>query len=164
MAELTVLDEKLAEVLGLAQAAQQAAKKVATLARKEKERELVEMMGQMEDEARTVAERCRQVANSRDGVKSAITNEARTTKAELLEFMSTYLQGAGALDGLEFLSMAEAGELAHWKILEKLNEKAGDKAIAQAVKVALPLQEKHVQRVAAAALDLAADEDPGELA
>jgi hypothetical protein len=76
----------------------------------------------------------------------------------------TYLQGSAPLDGLEFLSMAEAGELAHWKILEKLNEKAGDKAIAQAVKVALPLQEKHVQRVAAAALDLAADEDPGELA
>src|ERR1700728_2303148 len=49
MAELTVLDEKLAEVLGLAQAAQQAAKKVATLARKEKETELVELMGQMGD-------------------------------------------------------------------------------------------------------------------
>ena len=32
MAELTTLDEKLAEVLGLAQAAQLATKKVATLA------------------------------------------------------------------------------------------------------------------------------------
>ena len=40
MAELTHLDEKLAEVLGLAQAAQAATKKVATLARKEKETEL----------------------------------------------------------------------------------------------------------------------------
>ena len=44
MAELTTLDEKLAEVLGLAQAAQVATKKVATLARKEKETELLELM------------------------------------------------------------------------------------------------------------------------
>jgi hypothetical protein len=41
MAELTVLDEKLAEVLGLAQAAQAATKKVGALARREKESELV---------------------------------------------------------------------------------------------------------------------------
>ena len=39
-----MLDEKLAEVLGLAQAAQTATTKVATLARKEKETELVEAM------------------------------------------------------------------------------------------------------------------------
>ena len=40
MAEMTVLDEKLAEVLGLAQAGQAATKKVLTLARKEKDQEL----------------------------------------------------------------------------------------------------------------------------
>ena len=44
MAELTHLDEKLAEVLGLAQAAQTATKKVATLARKEKDTELLELL------------------------------------------------------------------------------------------------------------------------
>ena len=51
MGELTHLDEKLAEVLGLAQAAQTATKKVATLARKEKQTELVELMQQMSDQA-----------------------------------------------------------------------------------------------------------------
>ena len=53
MAELTHLDEKLAEVLGLAQAAQAASKKVATLARKEKETDLVELMTRMGDDATT---------------------------------------------------------------------------------------------------------------
>jgi hypothetical protein len=164
MAELTVLDEKLAEVLGLAQAARQATKKVATLARKENDGNLVDMMIEMGDEARAVEDRCQRVADARAGTKSAIRKEARETKTELLEFMTTYLQDAEALDGLEFLSMAEAGELAHWKILEKLNEKAGDAGIAEAIRVALPLQEKHVQRVAAASLDLASDENPDELA
>jgi hypothetical protein len=67
MADLTVLDEKLAEVLGLAQAAQTAAKKVATLARKEKETELVQLMEQMGDDAAKVQQRCDVVAGSRDG-------------------------------------------------------------------------------------------------
>jgi hypothetical protein len=52
----------------------------------------------------------------RDGVKTAIAKEARETKADVNAFMRTYLEDAEALDGLEFLSMAEAGELAHWEI------------------------------------------------
>ena len=59
MAELTHLDEKLAEVLGLAQAAQVASKKVVTLARKEKETELVELMTRMGDEAAQVEQTLR---------------------------------------------------------------------------------------------------------
>jgi hypothetical protein len=164
MAELTVLDEKLAEVLGLAQAAQTAAKKVATLARKEKETELVALMEQMGDEAAKVQQRCDVVAGSRDGMRTAITKKARETKAEVVGFMKTYLEDAEALDGLEFLSMAEAGEMAHWEILGKLNETAGDKAVAGVVKFALPLQRAHVDAVREQSLRLAADEDPSELA
>ena len=62
MADLTTLDEKLAEVLGLAQATQAATKKVATLARKEKEAELVELMEQMGDQAAEIEQRCDVVA------------------------------------------------------------------------------------------------------
>jgi hypothetical protein len=38
----------------------------------------------------------------------------------------------------------------------------GDSEIADAVRLALPLQTKHVERVASASLDLAASEDPDE--
>ena len=75
----------------------------------------------MDDEAAKVEQRC-DVETSSDGVKTAITGKARETKAEVNDFMKTYLEDAEALDGLEFLSMAEAGELAHWEILAKLNE------------------------------------------
>lgn len=83
MAELTVLDEKLGEVLGLAQAAQQAAKKVATLARKEKAQDLVELMGEMGQDAQTVEQHCQQVADRREGAKSAINKEAREPRPSL---------------------------------------------------------------------------------
>ncbi len=162
MGELTVLDEKLAEVLGLAQAARQATKKVATLARNEDHKQLVKLLDRMSDEARQVEERCQSVANTRDGLKTAISAQARDTKSEVLEFMRTYLADAEALDGLEFLSMAEAGELAHWRILATLNKTARHEGIAKAVAFALPLQEKHVAGVSDASLKLAASEDPDE--
>ena len=162
MAELTHLDEKLAEVLGLAQAAQAATKKVATLARQESDTELLELLERMGDEAAGVEQRCDELAASRDGVKTAITNKARETKAEVNEFMRTYLEDAEALDGLEFLSMAEAGELVHWEILAKLNETANDGEIAQVVKFALPLQQAHVDAVKEQSLRLAGEQDPGE--
>jgi hypothetical protein len=162
MAELTHLDEKLAEVLGLAQAAQVATKRVATLARREKETRLLELMQQMGDEAAKIEQRCDVVAGSREGLRTAITKKARETKAEVNGFMKTYLEDAEALDGLEFLSMAEAGELAHWEILATLNENAKDGGVASLVKFAVPLQQTHVAAVREHSLRLAADEDPAE--
>jgi hypothetical protein len=162
MAELTHHDEKLAEVLGLAQAAQAAAKKVATLARREKDTRLLELLRQMGDEAAQVEQRCDAAASARDGLKTAIARKARETKAEVNEFMKTYLEDAEALDGLEFLSMAEAGELAHWEILAKLNETANDTDIDNLVRFALPLQQAHVAGVREQYLRLAGNEDPAE--
>jgi predicted Rossmann-fold nucleotide-binding protein len=164
MAELTHLDEKLAEVFGLAQAAETATKKVATLARKEKASELLELMQQMTDQAAKIAQRCDVAAGARDGMRTAITKKARATKAEVTGFMKTYLEDAEALDGLEFLSMAEAGELAHWEILATFNETAKDRDVASLVKFALPIQQSHVDAVRQHALRLAADEDPAKAA
>ena len=147
MAELTHLDEKLAEVLGLAEAAQVATKKVATLARKEKETELLALMLKMSEQAGKIQARCEKVAGTRAGLKTAIASKARETKAEVTGFMKTYLEDAEALDGLEFLSMAEAGEMAHWEILAKLNETARDRNVAA---------------VRQHSLRLAAEEDPSE--
>ncbi len=162
MPELTHLDEKLAEVLGLAQAAQQAAKKVATLARREKDRDLVSLMQRLERDSIKIAERCERVAATREGLKTAIKAKARETKGEVADFMRTYLADAEALDGLEFLSMAEAGELAHWEILSTLNDTAGNKAIAGLVSLALPIERGHVAAVREHALRLAGEQDPAE--
>lgn len=164
MADLTILEDKLAEVLGLAQAAQAATKKVATLAHEEKETALAELMDKMSGQAAEIEERCERVASSLDGKKTAITEKARETKNEVTEFMKTYLEDAEALDGLEFLSMAEAGEKAHWEILATLNAKANDEDVARLVDFALPIQNNHVDAVREHSLRLAADEDPSELA
>jgi hypothetical protein len=60
--------------------------------------------------------------------------------------------------------MGEAGEVGHWTIVEKLNERANDEPIKQLVEWALPIQRRHYETVLAGALELAGDEDPDEIA
>jgi hypothetical protein len=158
MAELTNLDEKLAEVLGLAQAAQKTTKKVASLVDDDGVKSTLE---QMHDEAAETERRAADIAGNRDGKKTAIEEKARETRSEAEEMMKTYLgDDADGLDGLEFMTMAEAGELGHVAIVGKLNERAGERELQEFVEWALPIQERHFERTKECALALASQEDP----
>jgi hypothetical protein len=158
MPDLTPLEEKLAEVIGLAQAAEVATEKVASMADGE---ELVELLQKMNDESSETAGRATEVAGDREGKKTAILDKAQETKNEGKAFLDIYLdEDSDELDGLEFLTMTEAGEAGHWAILGKLNEKAGEGAIAELVDWALPIQEKHLGDVRDTSLRLAAAKDP----
>jgi hypothetical protein len=160
MAELTTLEEKLAEVLGLAQAAQKATEKVESLVEDD---EVVASLRQMREEAEETERRCTEVAEERDGKKTAILEKAQETKGEASEMMSTYLgDDADGLDGFEFLTMAEAGEVGHWAVLQKLNEQAGEEPIAELTQWALPIQERHFSDTKECSLSLAGQKDPYE--
>jgi hypothetical protein len=164
MAELTNLESKLAEVLGLAEASKGATEKVKGML-DEDERHLASRLDRMRDEAAETADRCTALADGLDGKKTAILDAARETKQEGTEMMQTYLEGEDdALDGFEFLTMAEAGEVGHWAIVKKLNERAGIAAVTELAEWALPIQEEHLNLVLEGALDLAGREDPNEVA
>jgi hypothetical protein len=160
MAEINTLDEKLAEVIGLAQAAQDATKTVEGLLDDD---ELKQELQRMREEAAETERRGTEVADDRDGNKTAILDKARETKQEAEEMMKTYLGGdADGLDGFEFLTMAEAAEVGHWAVLGKLNEKAGENDIRELVDWALPIQERHFETAKSGSLILAGSEDPYE--
>lgn len=164
MAELTNMESKLAEVLGLAEAAKGAAEKVQGML-DEDERDVAGRLERMRDQAVETAERCTEVASIFDGKKTAILEAARDTKHEATEMMQTYLKGEDeALDGFEFLTMAEAGEVGHWAIVRKLNERAGVDALTELCEWALPIQEEHLNIVLDSSLELAAREDPNAVA
>ena len=77
--------------------------------------------------------------------------------------MKTYLgEDSDALDGFEFLTMAEAGEVGHWAVLRKLNESARRDDLRELVDWALPIQERHFKAVLDGSLELAGQEDPNE--
>ena len=156
MAELTPLDEKLGEVLGLAQAAQDATKKVAKLAEHDEVRTRLE---QMREDAEETERRTEALIDALEGKKTAIREKGRETKTEATEMMGIYLgDDSDELDGFEFLTMAEAGELGHWRIVREMSEKTGEDRARALADWAIPIQERHEQLVRQTSLELAAEE------
>src|SRR4051794_3124365 len=164
MAELTAIESKIGEVLGLAMAAQDATTKVAKLVEEEGGHgDLVAALRQMHEEAREAEERTTELAGNLDGKKTAIVEKARETKQEATEMMSTYLgDDADALDGFEFLTMAEAGEVGHWQIVGTMAQRAQVPGLQELVQWVEPIQQRHFQQTLEGSLELAADEDPNE--
>jgi hypothetical protein len=162
MATLTKLESKLAEVLGLAMASQDAVDTVTDML-DDDEHGLAPMLEQMRAEARETQERLTELAGTFDRKKTAILTAAKETKAEAVEMMETYLQGEDdALDGFEFLTMAEAGEVGHWLVVSKLNQKADNPQVGTLADWAIAIQQRHFQDVLDGAVQLAGDEDPDE--
>jgi len=164
MAELTALESKIGEVLGLAMAAQDATQKVEKLVREEGEHDdLSQTLQRMAKEAKETEERTTALASELDGKKTAILEKARETKQEATEMMSTYLgDDADALDGFEFLTMAEAGEVGHWSVVGTMNAKARVPGLQELVEWATPIQQRHFQQTLEGSVQLAAEEDPNE--
>jgi len=160
MAELTHLEEKLAEVIGLAQAAQAATDKVIKLEKAESAKDILERMNA---EAAETEERGTKIVETFEGKKTAILEKARETKSKGSDMLSTYIDDeADALDGFEFLTMAEAGEVGHWKVLQQMAESAGQQEVISLTEWALPIQERHFSEAQETSLKLAANEDPNE--
>jgi hypothetical protein len=160
MAELTNLETKLGEVIGLAMAAQVATSKVIKLAEQENGG-LVGQLEQMNREAKETEERAVDLAGSFEGKKTAILEEARGVKRKGATMLSTYLDDeSDALDGFEFLTMAEAAEVGHWNVLQELNARAGHRDVATLIEWALPIQERHFEAALDGSKKLAAAEDP----
>jgi hypothetical protein len=163
MAELTNLESKLGEVIGLAMAAQGATQKVTKL--EDVEGVLAQTLERMQQEAKEAEQRATEVAGTFEGKKTAILDEAREVKQKATEMMQDYLDRASdGLDGFEFLTMAEAGEVGHWEILKTLNERARHSGVQELVEWGIPIQQRHFEDARQGSLKLAAEEDPNELA
>jgi hypothetical protein len=156
MADLSPLDEKLAEVLGLAQAAQDATAKVARMDGAE---DFAAQLDRMREEAAETERRTDELVDSLEGRKTAIRELARETKGEAGEMMQIYLAGEDeALDGFEFLTMAEAGELGHWEIVRTMAAALGDERVVELADWSVEVQRRHVDGVRESSLKLAEDE------
>jgi len=159
MAELTNLETKLGEVIGLAMAAQVSIDRISKLAKDEKP--LLKQLKTMRAEAAAAEKSGTQVAATFDGKKSKILTEARSVKKKGGEMLKTYLdRDADALDGMEFMTMAEAGEVGHWGVLEQMNKVAKHPGIRDLTREQIPIQKRHLRDVMLASTTLAAKEDP----
>jgi hypothetical protein len=155
--QLTNLETKLGEVIGLAMAAQGATDKIAKLTG---DRELKRQLKTMRSEAATAEKGAAEVAGTFSGKKGAIMKEARQVKQKATKMMSTYLdRGADGLDGFEFLTMAEAAEVGHWTVLSELNKQAGHAGVRQLTRAQLPIQKRHLKEAMDGSVKLASKEN-----
>jgi hypothetical protein len=116
-------------------------------------------LDRMRDEAAETERRTDEYVDSLEGRKTAIREKARETKSEATEMAQTYLAGEDeALDGFEFLTMAEAGELGHWEIVQKMGQTVGEQEVTELADWAVGVQRRHFERVREASLELAAEE------
>ena len=138
-------------------AAQVATEKVEKLT---SDRQLKKQLQTMRKEAALAEKEGTAVAASIDGKKGKILSEARSVKTKGATMMKTYLErGSDELDGFEFLTMAEAGEVGHWSVLQELNKQTKHVGVKQLIGTHLPIQRRHLKDTMAASLQLAAKED-----
>ena len=162
MAELTNVETKLGEVIGLAMASQATIDRVEKL---NKDRGLAKQLKTMRSEAALAEKQGTALAASFDGKKGKILTEARSVKKKGGEMMKAYLErGSDALDGFEFITMAEAGEVGHWQVLEQMAKHTRHAALRDLVRTHLPIQKRHLKEAMAASMTLAAKEDPNAAA
>lgn len=122
-----------------------------------------DVLERMNADATEAEERGTALADGIEGKKTAILDKVRETKSKGSEMLKTYIDSkSDALDGFEFLTMAEAGEVGHWKVLETLAKKAGRSEILELVAWGLLIQERHFSEAQEYSLRLAADQDPSE--
>jgi hypothetical protein len=164
MAELTHPESQLGEVMGLSMAAQTATEKVRRLAL-EQEPGLIRELERMHNEAAETEKRCNQIVDALEGEKTAIQEAAAATRRKADEMLKTYLDAdSDVLKGFEFLTMTEAAEVGHWRVLGQLARRADDRPIIDLCAWALPIQERHLSYVSRACQQLAGAEDPVAIA
>lgn len=143
------LEEKIGECLGLERAAQKAVQEFESrgmLDRPEIKKKIDSMReeaGSHEQKLRDVIEK---VAESEGLDVQSIEEHARETEEKAAQMMTTYVgDKKETLVALEFLGLAEGGEVIHYEVLAKMAGKVKDKKFSTAVRSILREEKKHLQ-------------------
>jgi ferritin-like metal-binding protein YciE len=149
MVEKEKLEEQIGECLGLERAAQKAVDELEAKGLLG-EPGLKTKLGGMRNEAGNHEERLEEMMDSvieKNGLdKSSIEEHAEETVQKATQMMQTYLgEDPDTLDALEFLCLAEGGEVTHYEVLGKLATGARDKKFATGVRSILREEKRHLQ-------------------
>ena len=78
--------------------------------------------------------------------QQSIRQHASETSQKASQMMQTYLgEDPDTLDALEFLCLAEGGEVTHYEVLDELAKKVKDKKFASEVKSIMREEKRHLQ-------------------
>ena len=149
MAEKEKLEEQIGEVLGLEMAAQKAVEELSTKGLLDQGGVKGKLQG-MKQEAGDHQKRIEQVmqglAQSQGLDQQSIRQHAEEATQKASQMMQTYLgEDPDTLDALEFLCLAEGGEVTQYEVLDELAKEVKDKKFASEVASILGEEKQHLQ-------------------
>lgn len=141
------LEEQIGECIGLERAAQTAVEELSTKGLLEGvEKPLRRMKEEASDHEDKLDELVQIAKNSHSLDVNAIEQNAEETVQKVSEMMKTYLgEDPDKLDALEFLCLAEGGEVTHYEVLGKLASKARNKKLVTRTRSILNEEKKHLR-------------------
>jgi ferritin-like metal-binding protein YciE len=143
------LEEQMGECLGLERAAQKAVDELESRGLLEKPGLKSKIMGMREEAGgheSKLESVIRDVVESEDLDNDTIEEHAGETVEKATDMMKTYLgEDPDTLDALEFLCLAEGGEVTHYEVLSKFVPKVKNKKFATAVKSILAEENRHLK-------------------
>ena len=149
MVENEKLEEQIGEVLGLEMAAQKAVEELSAkglLEKREVKGKLQGMRKEAEDHEKRIEKVMQKLSESKGLDQRSIREHAEETSQKASQMMQTYLgEDPDTLDALEFLCLAEGGEVTHYEVLDELAKKVKDRKLASEVKSILREEKRHLQ-------------------
>ena len=143
------LEEKIGEAIGLEMAAQKAVKELSSkglLPEESTAKNKLEGMRKEANNHQTVMEEIVTKLTKSEGLDSSNIEEmAKETEQKATKMMETYLgEDPDSQEALEFLCLAEGGEVTHYEVLNELTKEIKDKQIATKIKSILEEEQKHL--------------------
>jgi rubrerythrin len=98
------------------------------------------------DHQRRIKQVMQAVSESEGLDEQSIRQNAEETSQKASQMMQTYLgEDPDTLDALEFLCLAEGGEVTHYEVLDELAKEVKDKKFASEVKSIMREEKRHLQ-------------------
>ena len=151
MVNTEMIEEKIGEVLGLEMAAQKAVEQLVLkglLDKSEIKQQIQEIRREAHNHQAQLEELCERLSKSKEqkidpeNVKSI----AAETEQKASKMMSTYLgDDADTSEALEFLCIAEGGEVAHYEVLDAMVKDVKDAEFKNKVKSVLNEEKEHLR-------------------
>src|ERR671919_1382040 len=149
MVEIEKIEEQIGEALGLEIAAQKAVEELSSKGLLDKRGIIVKLQGMKSEAAghqKKIEKVMQRISRSEGLSQDSIRQHAEETSQKASQMMQTYLgEDPDTLDALEFLCLAEGGEVTHYEVLSELAREVKDKKFASEVASILAEEKQHLQ-------------------
>ena len=148
MADKEMIQEKIGEALGLEKAAQKAVEELNSrgLLKSEHKTKLSKMKEEAGTQEEEMEELVQELTESDGFDPSTIEEKAEETAEKASKIMETYLgEDPDTQEALEFLCLAEGGEVTHYEVLASVAKDVKNKKFGTKVRAILKEEKRHLE-------------------